>query len=109
MRIKAIETLGDFAEPKAARALMQIIESNASEDLRAEAAETLGDLSATSDMLQFIEKTLDNSNVSVRVKIELLEALDDFGNDAGLPLLRKAARSTNLDVRSKALELLEGR
>jgi beta-lactamase regulating signal transducer with metallopeptidase domain/HEAT repeat protein len=109
VRIKAIETLGDFPEAKAARVLMQIIESNAAEDLRAEAAETLGDLPATSEMLQFIEKTLDNSNVSVRVKIELLEALDDFGNNAGVPLLRKAARSTNLDVRSRALELLEDR
>jgi HEAT repeat protein len=104
VQVKAIETLGDFSNELATRSLMDYVMSENPEPLLIAAAEALGNVPPTTELLRFMERAL-TSGISEHVKIELVEALEDLG-DAGRPLLRKMADSGSPSVRGKALEIL---
>jgi beta-lactamase regulating signal transducer with metallopeptidase domain/HEAT repeat protein len=109
VRVSAIEALGNIEDSRAAAIIMRSVLNDVSEDVRAEAAESLGHLRGSAEILKFIEESLANPRVSYRVKIELMEALNDMADDAGLPLLKKIARSSDANLREKALELVTER
>jgi beta-lactamase regulating signal transducer with metallopeptidase domain/HEAT repeat protein len=106
VRREAIERLADIDDATARTALIEIARTHESEDLRAEAAETLGDIKPSAEIVQAL-KQIAMSDRTLQVRADAVEALGELADGQGLDALIEIARDhTDRDTRKKAMEAL---
>ena len=106
VRRDAVETLADIDDPAARVLLIETARTHESEDLRAEATETLGDLKPSAEIVQAL-KQIAMTERTLHVRGEAVDALADLADGKGIDALIEIARDqTDHDTRKKALEAL---
>jgi beta-lactamase regulating signal transducer with metallopeptidase domain/HEAT repeat protein len=107
VRIEAIEAIGNFSDDgSGAEVLRRLVREKFSDEaLTMAALEALAEAGEPREIAKFLDEFL-RSDVSVGLKVEALEVLDELADDAGVPLLEKYARSDDMNLRAKAAELL---
>ena len=110
VRIEAIEAIGNFSDDgRGAEVLRSLVREKFSDEaLTMAALEALAEAGEPREIAKFLDEFL-RSGVSVSLKVEALEVLDELADDAGVPLLEKYARSDDMNLRAKAAELLAER
>jgi HEAT repeat protein len=106
VRREAVERLADIRNGAGRSLLIEIARTHASEDLRVEATESLGDLEPSVEIVQAL-KQIAASDATLHVRGEAIETLADLPNGQGIDALIEIARThADIHTRKKAVEAL---
>jgi HEAT repeat protein/beta-lactamase regulating signal transducer with metallopeptidase domain len=106
VRREAVETLGESEDPAALEEVARLAETAESEEVRREAVESYGESAPPKQAAQLLKRLIDRER-SETVQHEILEALAELDNRAGLSILLEIAKShPDRRVRRQAISQL---
>jgi beta-lactamase regulating signal transducer with metallopeptidase domain/HEAT repeat protein len=106
VRREAVERLADIDDPAARALLIEIARTHASEDVRTQAAESLGGVKPSAETVQALRQ-IAMSDPTRRVRSQAIEALADLPDGQGIDALIAIARDhPDHDTKKEALEAL---
>lgn len=104
IREEAISDMADEYEEAALIYLEKALVHDGNDDVRAAAAEEIGELESERG-IKVLAKGLNDPDEDVRETV--VEALGEIGGKSALPLLREALKDGNEDIREAAADLIE--